>query len=79
MNTAILTPVASAPVSEQTVSSPRKPQLPALTGVRTVLAVNIVFFHFTPPHMRYLYPMINNAYVFVGFFFLLSSYVLAYN
>jgi peptidoglycan/LPS O-acetylase OafA/YrhL len=47
--------------------------------VRTLLAVNIVFFHFTPPHMRYLYPMINNAYVFVGFFFLLSGYILAYN
>jgi peptidoglycan/LPS O-acetylase OafA/YrhL len=44
-----------------------------------VLAVNIVFFHFTPPHMRYLYPMINNAYVFVGFFFLLSGYILTYN
>jgi peptidoglycan/LPS O-acetylase OafA/YrhL len=74
-----LTPAASAPVRGQTVSSPRKPQLPALTGVRTLLAVNIVFFHFTPPHMRYLYPMINNAYVFVGFFFLLSGYILTYN
>jgi len=57
----------------------RKPPLPALTGIRTILALNIVFFHFTPPHMRYLYPIINNGFVFVGFFFLLSGFVLAYN
>jgi len=57
----------------------RKPQLPALTGVRTLLAVNIMLFHFTPPHLQLLYPMINNSYVFVGFFILLSGFVLAYN
>ncbi len=57
----------------------RKPPLPALTGLRTILAINIVFFHFTPPHMRYVYPFIDNGFVFVGFFFLLSGYVLAYN
>jgi peptidoglycan/LPS O-acetylase OafA/YrhL len=57
----------------------RKPPLPALTGIRTILALNIVFFHFTPPHMRYFYPFINNGFVFVGFFFLLSGFVLAYN
>lgn len=63
-----------------TVAAPaRKPPLPALTGVRTLLAVNIMLFHFTPPHMQLLYPVINNSYVFVGFFFLLSGYVLAYN
>jgi len=75
----LLTPAAPAPVSTQTISRPKKPSLPALTGARTLLALNIVFFHFTPPHMRYLYPVINNAYVFVGFFFLLSGYILAYN
>lgn len=47
--------------------------------MRTILALNIVFFHFTPPHMKYLYPVINASYVFVGFFFLLSGFVLAYN
>ena len=72
------TPVGSVPAAR--VQTPvRKPPLPALTGVRTLLAVNIMFFHFTPPHMKLLYPMINNSYVFVGFFFLLSGYVLAYN
>ena len=59
--------------------STRKPSLPGLTGMRTILALNIVFFHFTPPHMKYLYPLINSSYVFVGFFFLLSGFVLAYN
>jgi peptidoglycan/LPS O-acetylase OafA/YrhL len=57
----------------------RKPQLPALTGVRTLLAINIMFFHFTPPHMGPFYPLINNSFVFVGFFILLSGFILAYN
>ena len=67
-------------LDEATSAAPvRKPQLPALTGVRTLLAVNIMFFHFTPPHMQLIYPLINNSYVFVGFFILLSGFVLAYN
>lgn len=60
-------------------TSPRKAPLPALTGLRTILAVNIMFFHFTPPHPDFLSPVINNAYVFVGFFFLISGFVLGYN
>jgi peptidoglycan/LPS O-acetylase OafA/YrhL len=73
VNAATLTP--SAP----THASTKKPPLPALTGLRTLLAVNIMFFHFTPPHMGPFYPLIDNSYVFVGFFFLLSGYILAYN
>jgi peptidoglycan/LPS O-acetylase OafA/YrhL len=65
-----------APAPNPTV---RKPSLPALTGLRTLLALNIVLFHFTPAHLHYLYPVIDNAYVFVGFFFLISGFVLAYN
>jgi peptidoglycan/LPS O-acetylase OafA/YrhL len=57
----------------------RKPALPAITGLRTLLALNIVLFHFTPAHLHYLYPVIDNAYVFVGFFFLISGFVLTYN
>ena len=53
--------------------------MPALTGLRTVLAVNIMLFHFTPPLVGILGPVINNAFVFVGFFFLISGFVLAYN
>jgi len=76
---ALLTLDAPAPVFVQSVAAPRKPPLPALTGVRTLLAINIMFFHFTPPHMGVLYPVIDNAYVFPGFFFLLSGFILAYN
>jgi peptidoglycan/LPS O-acetylase OafA/YrhL len=83
---ALLTLDAPAPVSATAVPGPtapappaRKPQLPALTGVRTLLAINIMLFHFEPPHMQWLYPVIDNSFVFVGFFFLLSGYVLAYN
>jgi peptidoglycan/LPS O-acetylase OafA/YrhL len=76
---ALLTLDAPAAVSAQPAAPARKPQLPALTGVRTLLAVNIMLFHFTPPHMKYLYPVIDNSYVFVGFFFLLSGFILAYN
>lgn len=63
--------IASAPV--------RKPALPALSGLRTVLAINVMFFHFEPPHPAFLTPVIGNAYVFVGFFFLISGFVLGYN
>jgi peptidoglycan/LPS O-acetylase OafA/YrhL len=38
-----------------------------------------MFFHFTPPHPNFLTPLFNTAYVFVGFFFLISGFVLAYN
>ena len=79
MSTAILSTDAPLPASALAGATMRKPQLPALTGVRTLLAVNIMLFHFTPPHMRLLDPVIDNSYVFVGFFFLLSGFVLAYN
>jgi len=57
----------------------RRPPLPALTGIRTLLAIFIILFHFTPPHLGLLYPFIDNGYVFVGAFFLISGYVLTYN
>ena len=57
----------------------RKPPLTALTGLRTLLALSIVFFHFTPPHMELLAPVFNNGFVFVGFFFLISGFILSYN
>jgi peptidoglycan/LPS O-acetylase OafA/YrhL len=75
---ALLTPDAAASAIKPPAHV-RKPQLPALTGVRTLLAVNIMFFHFTPPHMGPFYPLINHSYVFVGFFILLSGFVLSYN
>ena len=53
--------------------------LPALNGLRALLALGIMFFHFTPPHMRLVAPVIDTAYALVAVFFLLSGYVLAYN
>lgn len=70
---------ALAPRGAALPPAARKPALPALSGLRTILAINVVFFHFTPPHPAFLSPVIDNAYVFVGFFFLISGFVLAYN
>jgi len=64
----------------------RKPALPALTGLRTLLALTILLFHFTPAGLRWekhpwlsLYPLVDIGYVFVSFFFLISGFILAYN
>jgi peptidoglycan/LPS O-acetylase OafA/YrhL len=64
----------------------RKPALPAITGLRTLLAITIILFHFTPSGLTWsrhpsftLYPLINIGYVFVSFFFLISGFILAYN
>jgi len=64
----------------------RKPALPALTGIRTLLALTIILFHFTPSGLRWqahpwvsLYPLVDIGYVFVSFFFLISGFILAYN
>lgn len=69
-------PVATTPAAAVTL---RKPPLPALTGIRTLLAFSIVLFHFTPPHLGLLYPFVDSGYVFVGVFFLISGYILTYN
>jgi peptidoglycan/LPS O-acetylase OafA/YrhL len=82
VNSSILEPEIQplpAPAPKPAVAITRKPQLPALTGIRTLLALAIVLFHFTPPHLGFLYPIIDNGYVFVGVFFLISGYVLTYN
>ena len=57
----------------------RKPPLPGLTGVRTFLALGIMFFHFTPPHATYVRPMIEAGFTYISFFLLISGFVLAYN
>ena len=64
----------------------RRPPLPALTGLRTLLALTILMFHFTPNGLTWakhpsvtLYPLIDIGYVFVSFFFLISGFILSYN
>jgi peptidoglycan/LPS O-acetylase OafA/YrhL len=66
--------------------SVRRPALPALTGIRSLLALTIMLFHFTPSgltwaaHPRFtLYPIIDIGYVFVSFFFVISGFILYYN
>jgi peptidoglycan/LPS O-acetylase OafA/YrhL len=80
VNTSLLEPqIERPPTPPAPMVTTRKPPLPALTGIRTLLAIFIILFHFTPPHLGLLYPIINNGYVFVGVFFLISGYVLTYN
>jgi peptidoglycan/LPS O-acetylase OafA/YrhL len=61
------------------VKPARKPPLPALTGIRTLLAFNIVLFHFTPPYLGPLRPFVEHGFVFVNVFFLISGFILSYN
>lgn len=57
----------------------RKPPLPGLTGVRTFLAIGILFFHYTPPHATYIRPIIEAGFTYIGCFLLISGFVLSYN
>jgi peptidoglycan/LPS O-acetylase OafA/YrhL len=61
------------------VKPARKPPLPALTGIRTLLAFNIVLFHFTPSHLGPIRPFVEHGFVFVNVFFLISGFILSYN
>ncbi|MBV8438657.1 MAG: acyltransferase, partial [Silvibacterium sp.] len=58
----------------------KKPNLPALTGLRCFAALNIVFFHFSNPKWFGPFaPIVDNGYTSVSFFLLMSGYILAYN
>lgn len=67
------------PVTTVSPTTARKPELPALSGIRTLLAIFILLFHFTPPHSDFLHPIINNSFIFVGTFFLISGFILTYH
>jgi peptidoglycan/LPS O-acetylase OafA/YrhL len=62
-----------------------KTGLPALTGLRFIAAIWVVFFHFLSiPWMesnfpRFLFLIIRNGYCGVDLFFVLSGFILAYN
>ena len=83
--------IATAPIAPTSTGEPagelqpqkyvRKPALPAITGLRTLLAITIILFHFTPSGLTWsrhpsftLYPLINIGFVFVSFFFLISGF-----
>ncbi len=63
-----------------TATPAKKARLPALTGLRTFAALNLVFFHFSNPRwFGWFAPVVDNGYTSVSFFLLLSGFVLAYN
>ncbi len=67
-------------MAEVTATAPqKKPPLPGLTGIRTFLAIGIMFFHFTPPLPEVVKPLINAGFTYISFFLLISGFVLAYN
>ncbi len=78
MHVTVPTSAGEFPATPQSLPA-RRPALPALTGIRTLLALSILLFHFTPAGLGPLYAIIDNGYVFVSFFFLMSGYILAYN
>ena len=74
------TPPASPAESVVRAHPARKSRLDALTGMRALAALNIVFFHFSDPKIFGPFaPIVDNGYVSVSFFLLLSGFVLAYN
>jgi peptidoglycan/LPS O-acetylase OafA/YrhL len=84
MSATLSVPVTSS--SAAAAHAARQPALPALTGLRTLLALTILLYHFTPGGLTWarhpavtLYPIIGIGYVFVSFFFLISGFILSYN
>jgi peptidoglycan/LPS O-acetylase OafA/YrhL len=60
----------------------KKPALPALTGVRFFAALAVLILHFAPKDVAYpaaLRGVFMSGGVAVGFFFVLSGFILAYN
>lgn len=53
--------------------------LTSLTGIRFFAAIHVVFFHYAPGVPHYLRNIVENGYLAVGLFFLLSGFILAYN
>src|ERR1700687_392473 len=63
-------------------TTPVRPNVPSLTGLRFIAALLVVIFHFGKQHLSEApTPLLNIAsggYVSVGLFFVLSGFVLAY-
>ncbi len=82
--TTIADPVSTMPPPgqqppTQVTTAEKKPPLPGLTGIRTFLAVGILFFHYTPPHATLIRPIIEAGFTYIGCFLLISGFVLSYN
>src|SRR5579884_322931 len=66
----------------------RRPEIPALTGVRAVAAVLVVLYHysihpvastFVPDRLRFALAPAGLGFLGVDLFFILSGFILAYN
>jgi len=66
-------------MQQESLKPVRKPPLPGLTGIRTFLALGIMLFHFTPPHMSWAMPVIASGFTYISFFLLISGFILSYN
>ncbi len=76
---ALLESPSTAPADQKQVKR-KKDRLPALSGLRMLAALNIVFFHFSNPKWFGPFaPLVNQGYTSVSFFLLLSGFILAYN
>jgi peptidoglycan/LPS O-acetylase OafA/YrhL len=78
--------VSALLVTPSTIPSDPKPvkakkeRLPALSGLRILAALNIVFFHFSNPKWFGPFaPIVANGYTSVSFFLMMSGFILAYN
>jgi peptidoglycan/LPS O-acetylase OafA/YrhL len=80
--TPALTGVSS---DDQTSGAPRRPDLPALTGLRFLAAAAVVLFHYRSqisellPPFGALEPITAAGYLGVDLFFVLSGFILTYN
>jgi peptidoglycan/LPS O-acetylase OafA/YrhL len=82
MSAVLDAPVEIAQEAPRTPPAPpiKKGRLPALTGLRSFAALNLVFFHFSDPKdFGWLAPVVDNGYTSVSFFLLLSGFILTYN
>ncbi len=80
MSVSLLVETPSAVPSEAQPIKAKKERLPALSGLRILAALNIVFFHFSNPKWFGPFaPIVANGYTSVSFFLMMSGFILAYN
>jgi peptidoglycan/LPS O-acetylase OafA/YrhL len=80
MAESVLLESPSAVPSEAKPVKAKKERLPALSGLRILAALNIVFFHFSNPKWFGPFaPIVANGYTSVSFFLMMSGFILAYN
>lgn len=80
MGESLLVESPSAVTADQKPVKQKKERLPALSGLRILAAMNIVFFHFSNPKWFGPFaPIVAQGYTSVSFFLLMSGFILAYN